>query len=120
MIDDYARDGEAYIDSAFYPEDDKKQKQEIAEQQAMIQASYPVLKDVIAWFDEQIADDSVDNIMTEAIELESIDRDGNKHVNRVKIEVSIEAQVYARKLLKTYLSDKKNDFVQKFEVGDER
>ncbi len=108
-IDDYGIDGEQFQDSTYYPKEDKKQKEDIQKQKAVIANSYPILEDVLQWFDEQIEDDSVDNIQTELI------IGGVGYSDDVK--VSIEAQVYAIKLLKSKLADKKKDFEERFEDG---
>lgn len=61
--DIYLNDGETYQDAAYYADEPLERKEAEQTAAAILVASYPVMGDVHAWFDEQIeATDSRRNI----------------------------------------------------------
>lgn len=95
-------DGATYHDQDYQSTIPHDQLIEFQEQTSMLASSYPIMQDVIAWFETQIdhathTDDVILDTMT---------------INGVTIDrkVSIEAQVLAQRLLRTKLENKFSEF----------
>jgi hypothetical protein len=98
----YQNDGATYQDQDFQPKEPQQQTIDRQEELEKFAASYPIIQDVIAWFETEIANaTSTDNIQFDTIT-----------VNGVTIEkkLSIEVQVYALHMLKLKLIDKYGEF----------
>lgn len=93
----------------YYPEPTKPVDTKKSKQKDNAIESFPILQDVISWFDEQIASCS---------DLDSVYASGFPFVGP---KYSLEAQIYGLKRLKELLQEKRNDFVNyRDEVNDVR
>jgi len=99
----YVRDGAGYdAGDNYFDEPQERVAEERDEANAQVTA-IPFLKEIHAWFDEQIAAcDTLDNI-----QLNSIEVPGGFAVST---KVSVEAQVFGYQLLKQKLIEKKESF----------
>lgn len=103
---DYPQDG-AQLGGVYYPEENKDYDKDAIVAKGKKDASYPVIEDLLMWFEEQIqACDSIDAIDTSAMT-----------INGVKIETrfGIEAQLYGQKKLKELLLFKQSEFMNYLE-----
>jgi hypothetical protein len=108
--DVYVNEGDTFQAGIYYPDTPKEQKAKEKDEAAVKAASFPILKDLAGWFEEQIKDcDDIHNIQITEME-----------VNGVKFtrKASIEGQVLAMQLLKEKLTAKYHEF-QKFGDKDE-
>lgn len=102
-MDDYPNDGEQMT----YPKE-APLVQEEADLKTTVDKSYPILQDIIDWFEKEIAlADSIDNIETKTLS-------GVKYSRTV----SVEAQVLAQQLLKGKLQESQTRFIRFKEDND--
>lgn len=101
--DSYTSDGQQ-MNGIYYPEPDLvvEDTNKLAEKEAKLSSSLPILDDLIEWFDTQVdLCDSLDNILLTSMT-----------INGVKMgrEVSIEGQLMAYQMLKEMLETKRKEF----------
>lgn len=99
--DSYTNDGQQ-MNGIYYPETNTEGEVEASVEKAKLESSFPVIEDLIEWFDIQIdLCDSIDNINLVTW-----------NVNGVEIgtKVGIEAQIYGYQLLKQKLEEKKREY----------
>jgi hypothetical protein len=104
---EYPNDGDQVsgdLGGAWYPKSNDSQQRQLegAIEKHKFATSYPILDDLVEWFDEWIVE--AGNI--ENIEIKEMKIGGFSH----KRNVSIEGQVLAMKLLKERLEAKRNEF----------
>lgn len=99
--DSYTSDGQQ-MNGIYYPETSTEGEIELAAEQGKLSASFPVLDDLIDWFDAEIAKcDSIDNIQVTSLTINGV---------KYSRDVSVEGQILAYQLLKGLMHDKKVTF----------
>lgn len=101
--DIYMNEGNSYDSpGVYYPTEPEAQVEEQIAQSAPKVASYPVMDEVTAWFEQQIKEcDDIHNIQVTTMTINGV---------KYSRTVSVEAQVLAMQLLKEKLRDKAHEF----------
>lgn len=100
--DIYLASADENVDTTYYPEEDREQKEKAIETAGITAASYPIMPAIYAWFDEQAKEcGNIHNVKTSSLTINGV---------KVSRTVSVEAQVFAYQLLEELLQDKASKF----------
>lgn len=109
--DMYPNDGDSFQAGIYYPEAPKEQTEAIAAESAAASVSFPIMAEVLDWFNRQVEKaGDINQIETKRLTINGVTYGRT---------VSIEAQVLAQQLLKEMLAEKAHEWERFSEEQDD-